>query len=479
MRVVLLSCYELGHQPLSLAWPLAALREAGLETAAFDLSVVGLPAEAATAELVGIAVPMHTALRLGVEAARQVRAINPAAHICFYGLYAWLNRAYLLKGAADSIIAGEYEKAIVEVAQALARGESVAAVAGVTTRSKTAAPALTRLPLPIPVRDGLPGLDQYARYEDEDGRQQLAGYTEASRGCLHTCRHCPVVPVYGGRFFVVPVETVLADVRQQVAAGAQHITFGDPDFLNGPGHALKVTRALHAEFPEVTFDFTTKVEHILEKRALLPELRQLGASFVVSAFESVSDRVLARLDKGHTAADLETALAILAEAELPVQPTWVPFTPWTALADYLALLAWIRQHGLVEQVSAVQLSIRLLVPPGSALLEEGEEERREKSEERLLAQQPTLHAPPSTLHWPGVLDEANFTYQWRHVDPYMDWLQREVVGLAAGVGRDDDPYAVFQAIERLAYGAAGKPVPSWSPPAWRVRPPRLTEDWFC
>jgi len=41
-----------------------------------------------------------------------------------------------------------------------------------------------------------------------------------------------------------------------VAAGATHITFGDPDFLNGPGHALKVVRAAHAEFPRLTFDFT-------------------------------------------------------------------------------------------------------------------------------------------------------------------------------------------------------------------------------
>jgi hypothetical protein len=306
------------------------------------------------------------------------------------------------------------------------------------------------------------------------------------------------VPVYGGRFFVVPVETVLGDVRQQVAAGARHITFGDPDFLNGPGHALKVARALHKEFPGVTFDFTTKVEHILEKRGVLPELRELGASLVVSAFESVSDVVLAKLEKGHRAADLEVALAILAEAGLPVRPTWVPFTPWTTLDDYLGLLAWIRAHGLVEQVPAVQLSIRLLVPPGSALLgeeddvnakargREGRKERGEergvKSEGRLEMPQPALYALRSTLHeenWPGVLDEGSFTYRWVHPDPCMDWLQGEVAKVAAGVGRDNDAYGVFRVIEGLAYGAAGLPAPNWSPPAGRVRGPRLTEDWFC
>jgi radical SAM superfamily enzyme YgiQ (UPF0313 family) len=185
-------------------------------------------------------------------------------------------------------------------------------------------PILTRLALPTPDRSNLPPLERYARYMD-GGVARLAGYVEASRGCLHTCRHCPIVPVYGGRFFVVPAETVLADVRQQVAAGAEHITFGDPDFLNGPGHVLKIVRALHAEFPRLTFDFTTKVEHIRQHRTLFPELRALGAGFVISAFESVSDDVLTRLRKGHTAADLDDALAVLAGAGLPVQPTWLPF----------------------------------------------------------------------------------------------------------------------------------------------------------
>ncbi len=127
----------------------------------------------------------------------------------------------------------------------------------------------------MPRRESLPDLGKYARYMD-NGTAYPAGYVEASRGCLHTCRHCPVVPIYNGRFFIVPVETVLADIRQQVMAGAQHITFGDPDFLNGPGHARKLAQALHAEFPGLSFDFTTKVEHILAHGDLLAELADLG-----------------------------------------------------------------------------------------------------------------------------------------------------------------------------------------------------------
>jgi radical SAM superfamily enzyme YgiQ (UPF0313 family) len=482
--VLLLACYELGHQPLSLAWPAAVLRRAGIPITAVDLAVDPFPRAAATrARFVGISVPMHTALRLGVRAAQDVRALNPDAHICFYGLYAWLNADYLLATCADSVLAGEVEE---ELARWVAggewrgaRAESASSDADVpvqpgasedapsagdrrrvasstqrpTTNDQRPSPILTRLALPTPDRTGLPPLDRYARYTD-GGVARLAGTVEASRGCLHTCRHCPVVPVYGGRFFVVPAETVLADVRQQVAAGAEHITFGDPDFLNGPGHVLKIARALHAEFPRLTFDFTTKVEHIRQHRALFPELRALGASFVVSAFESVSDDVLRRLDKGHTAADLDDALAVLAGAGLPVQPTWLPFTPWTTLDDYVALLAWIRARDLIAHVPAVQLSIRLLVPPGSALL-----------------------AEPDAAAWLGPLDAPNFTYRWHNPDPCVDELQRRVAAVAEAGGDAD---ATFAAIERLAYGLAGRRPPDAPPRAHaNPAPPRLTEDWFC
>jgi radical SAM superfamily enzyme YgiQ (UPF0313 family) len=325
----------------------------------------------------------------------------------------------------------------------------------VTTHTHTAQPQLIRLALPAPKRDSLPPLEQYAFYVDAHGGQ-LSGYVEASRGCLHTCRHCPVVPIYNGRFFVVPASTVLADIRQQVAAGAGHITFGDPDFLNGPRHSLAITRQLHAEFPDLTFDFTTKVEHILEHRDLMPELAACGATVVVSAFESTSDSVLAKLHKGHTVADMDAALGILRGVRINPQPTWMPFTPWTSLEDYRQLLHWIRTRDLIAHVPAVQLSIRMLIPPASALLEDNAGES-----------------------WLGELDRPNFTYRWAHPDPAMDELQRQVTCIAEQAS-DEDPYTSFAAIERAAYALSGltPPTPQVAP-VGAVPPPRLSEHWFC
>ncbi len=456
--VLLVSCYELGHQPLAVASPLGFLEREGYAPEALDISVEPLdPGRIRPARFVGISVPMHTALRLGVRAVERVREMNPGCHISFYGLYAILNAEYLLDRFADSVIGGEFESALVALVQDLEAG-GTGDIEGVMRRGHPARPVLERLRFALPSRTGLPPLKKYARIE-RDGERGLVGYVEASRGCLHQCLHCPIPPVYGGRFFVVPSEIVLVDIRQLVQAGATHITFGDPDFLNGPGHSLAVVRAMHGEFPALTFDFTAKVEHILERRTLLPELGELSCVFVVSAVESLSDAVLANLEKGHTRADVSEALNIVRGAGIAFRPTWVAFTPWTRLDDYLEMLEFVETEGLIDHVDPVQYSIRLLVPPGSALLKSP-------------AMNPSL----------GPLVRDAFYYQWSHPDPRMDELHRMVSTVVEQAARDEeDPGVTFYRLWRTAEAAAGLPPvrASATPAPGRVRPPRLTEPWFC
>jgi radical SAM superfamily enzyme YgiQ (UPF0313 family) len=459
-EILLVACYELGHQPLAVAWPAAGLARAGYAPAVMDVSVEPFdPERVRRARLVGVSVPMHTALRLGTAVAARVRETNPAAHICLFGLYASLNAEHLLAGAADSVVAGEVEEAIVALARSLEAGDG-GGVPGVARRGAPAAPLLRRLALPVPDRSGLPPLRKYARLE-RDGRRELAGYVEATRGCLHRCRHCPIPPVYDGRFFAVPRDVVLADVRQLVEGGARHITFGDPDFLNGPTHALRIARELHAAFPDVTFDVTAKVEHLVRHEALLGELAAHGCIFVVTAVESLSDRVLAILDKGHTRTDVERALRAARAAGLALRPTWVPFTPWTTLDDYVEILEFIATEGLVDHVDPVQYGIRLLVPPGS-----------------LLAGHPAM-AP----HRRELVAGA-FHWRWVHPDPRMDALGERVSALVAEAAeRREDAGVTFARVRALARDAAGVPRPAGEPPLVatpdRRRPPRLTEPWFC
>jgi radical SAM superfamily enzyme YgiQ (UPF0313 family) len=450
--ILLVSTYELGHAPHGIALPMAFLERAGFRPAALDLAVEPLDRErAARARLVALSVPMHTALRLGLAAADRLRQASPDALLCFHGLYAPLQADLLLARGAGAVLGGECEDDLVALAGAMERGEPTTRF---VHRGGAAAPR-HRLEYPVPSRAGLPPLDRYARLEGVDGRMHVAGYAEATRGCKHLCRHCPVPAVYRGRFVAVPVETVVEDVAAQVAAGAEHVTFGDPDFLNGPAHAMRLARAVHARFPELTFDFTAKVEHLVRQRDLLPELSRLGALFVTSAVESLSDVVLERLAKGHGRADALAAFELCARAGLALRPSLVPFTPWSTLEDFLDLVDTFEERGFLPQLDPVQLSIRLLVPPGSLL--EGHPE----------------------IAFEGLDPEA-LAWRWRHPDPRMDALQARVAAAVEdGAGRGEDRLATIARVKALALAAAGRPHAHVEVRPDPRRVPRLTESWFC
>src|SRR6266571_2222171 len=410
--ILLMSCYELGHQPLGLAWPKAFLERAGYAPATIDLAVEALDESTLRqARLIAIAVPMHTALRLGVRAAERIRRVNPACRIVFHGLYALLNTAYLLDHVADAVLGGETEVELVGLVQRLEAG---------TEPSPQRQAVLGRLNFPIPSRAGLPALTRYVSLVDR-GRVVPAGYVEASRGCLHRCLHCPIPPVYEGRFFAVPHEVVLEDVRGLVQAG---------------------------------------VEHILEQEAIVPQFAATGCLFVVSALESLADVVLANLEKGHTRADILVALDVVRRAGIALRPSFVPFTPWSTLDDYLDLLDFVEAERLIDHVDPVQYTIRLLIPPGSLLL-----------------------SRPAIRPFLGALDPAAFTYRWTHPDPRMDELQRAASALVErAAGSSEDVWTTFYRLRALAAERAGLAAATGGielPPPERPIPARLTEPWFC
>jgi radical SAM superfamily enzyme YgiQ (UPF0313 family) len=438
VKVVLISTYDLGHQPFGLASPAAWLQARGHAVATIDLAVSSLPIEAiAEADVVAFHLPMHTAARLAAPVVPQIRRVNPAARLVAYGLYAPLNAGYLRDLGIPVAIGGEYEEAL------------AAAVEGRAANGIF----LPRLPLLTPARAGLPKLDQYARLRVGDKALRV-GYTEASRGCKHHCRHCPIVPVYEGVFRIVPRETVLADIRNLVAAGAEHITFGDPDFFNGPTHAVRLVEALHAEFPALSYDVIIKIEHLLRHRDLLPFLAATGCALVTSAVESLDDGVLALLDKGHTRRDFLRSIDLCGDAGLPLSPTFVPFTPWTTREAYLDLLATLADTGLIDAVAPVQLALRLLLPPGSKLLELEETKRHV-----------TAFDPAALLH------------RWVHPDPSMDELAQAVLRLVwAEQRRKQDRRTIFGKIWELA---AGEPLPLQLDRLPRTAIPYLEEPWYC
>jgi radical SAM superfamily enzyme YgiQ (UPF0313 family) len=436
MKVVLLSTYDLGHQPFGLASPRAWLIRDGHSVTCVDLAVERLPEPVIReADVVAFHLPMHTATRMALPLIGRVRKWNPTARIACYGLYAPLQEELLRSLGVDAILGGEFEQALCDF------------VNGAATKRIS----LDRLKFLTPDRAGLPDLSRYSKLRQGDGAR-LVAYTEASRGCKHLCRHCPIVPVYNGQFRIVQRETVLADIRAQVAAGATHVSFGDPDFFNGPKHAADLVRAMHGEFPEVTYDAIIKIEHLLKHRDLLETLRETGCVLITSAVESLDDAVLEKLRKNHTRADFLEVVDLTRRAGLALQPTFIAFTPWTTLESYRDLLRVLKDLDLVDHVAPVQLALRLLITPGSRLLE--------LDEIRNLV---------------GPLDPVSLVYPWVHQDPKVDDLSRFVFHIAhlhAKRGRREQFLEIWRA-------AQNEPLEENFALLPRAAIPYLDEPWYC
>ena len=421
------------------------LRADGHQVTCLDLSRGQADPEAlVSCELVAFHLPMHTATRLAVPVIARVRQANPEAYLCCYGLYAPLNEALLRTLGVGTLLGGEFEEELRRLARRLSEHN----------RQDQLEPliSLQRINFQVPDRSTLPPLDRYAAIHS-NGNRKRAGYTEASRGCKHLCRHCPVVPVYQGKFRVIPQEIVLADIRTQVNSGAEHITFGDPDFFNGPKHAAGIVERLHRDFPQLTYDVTIKIEHLLAHQELLPVLKETGCLFVTSAVESIDDMVLRKLEKRHTRDDFIRVVHSFREIGLHLAPTFIPFMPWTTSEGYRDLLRLILELDLVENVAPVQLALRLLISSGSRLLE--------------------LEEIQACL---GPFDEAALAYRWKHPDESIDALASLVLKLVADKQQTATRRTTFGKIWELAYGAV---FPEDRNRVSRAAIPYLEEPWYC
>jgi radical SAM superfamily enzyme YgiQ (UPF0313 family) len=459
LKIVLISTYELGRQPFGLASPAAWLRKRGHDVVCMDLARQALHEPAIKeADLIAIYLPMHTATRLAAQILSSLRAQNPNAHFCCYGLYAPMNEAYLRSLGVSTILGGEFENGLVHLAERLAHSNGSNGNGAVQSApQEESLISLERLKFEVPDRSGMPALQKYAHLIIPGDGYRIVGSTEASRGCKHLCRHCPIVPVYNGVFRIVPREIVLEDVRRQVAAGAQHISFGDPDFFNGIGHAIPLVEQFHHEFPNVTYDVTIKIEHLRKYEEHLPELKETGCLFVISAVESVNDIFLAALEKGHTRADFLQVAATFRNLGLTLHPTFVPFSPWTTVADYLDLLRVLYEEQLTENVAPIQLGIRLLIPAGSRMLELQEINRAI-----------------------GPFDPQSLVYPWRHSDSRVDALSEAVQEIAATADRDKlSRTMAFERIWIAAHRAAGIAPPALSRTQTAQAVPFLSEPWYC
>ena len=452
-KVLIVSAYELGRQPIPVASAASIFRRANCDVSVLDLSTSSSDCDLKTVDVLVISCSMHTASRLGLEFARGAKLANPEMRIVGFGLYAsLLAQDEYVNHEIDFWIGGEFETGLSEFVDSLVETPKLSELSDEDISGVGQYPNFKRGVHLLPDRTGLQSLRHYGHVERVDG-SHFAGAVEATRGCAHMCTHCPIPSVYGGKLRLVDHELVLRDIDTQIELGAEHITFTDPDFFNAVPHSMRIVREMRERYSGITFDATIKVEHLIEHQQMIPQLSELGCLFITSAFESLNDSILNKLKKGHTSADLFRALDLVRASNLFINPTWLPFTPWTQVKDIKDILVFSVEQGLVSRVPSIQYGLRLLIPPQSLLI--------------------------NTLQGEGLLGSFNnekLTYEW--INKETDTLQGEISKLVE-IGQSElhDFGDIFSDVWNLVFGSK-TPMP-----AVKVDVPDfvpgLTEGWFC
>mgnify|MGYP000742691943 FL=1 len=428
MKILLLSFYDLGKQPKIISELYKKLDNGSNQIDIIDYSIEEKDLTLDNYDVLGIYASMHTASVLAEQYLRDRKLPNK---LFVFGLYANVFSEMFSNFQSIHSFDSDELESLLQVQLNLNYSFKHT----------------------VPDRTILPSITDYSHIVD-GSNNLIAGSVETTYGCKHECTHCPVPIEFKGMFKTFGTEKIITDVTNQVEEGAKHISFNDPDFFNGPKHALKILQLLNEKHPSITYDSTIKVEHILKYPDYFQELKNLNMLFVISAFETTNDHVLNILQKNHSFNDLNKAVELSLENKIDIRPTWMPFSPWTEQNDLISIIKLIENYKLRETVDPIQLTIKLLVPKNSLIL------KRPEMKEYLLD-----------------YDPSSFSYAWKYKFPNIDNIQNELFTYVLQ-HESENEYAQYLGLVDILESHTNETLLNSEKYSQRIVP-KLSETWFC
>lgn len=394
-------------QPLASACAAAGLRAQGADVTGWDAHLQPDAPPAGPFDLALVSVQQFEGLERGVALARELSWQHGL--VVAFGQYAQLNHCAFLE-VADGVAMDEPERIAAGLAEAASGSRELGSVPAMSTRGgMTPKPPRRRIGAAAPARDLFPSLVHYEAHHSPFG---LLGNIEATRGCHHKCTYCSVYGAYDGAVAAYESDTVLADALQLADEGVRHFCFIDAEFFNSRSIGIGVAETLAERIGPITFELTTRVDHILDYTAELEKLVSLGLRRVTSALEFPSDRILRIFDKHIDVRQMRAAIAESARIGFALYPTFIPFTPWVTYDELLGFEDFLVSTGLARVTDPTALQTRLLLFKGSPLLSS-----------------PWMEDIATT--------DRGFWVDWTHPDRRVEdlWRQRRAEAEGAGRGR--------------------------------------------
>jgi anaerobic magnesium-protoporphyrin IX monomethyl ester cyclase len=322
----------MGFPPIGIMSLSSVLKRAGHECVMFDQANPDTPNDLIVSEirrqkpdLVGLSFLSTTSYPYAKILARAIRAASPETRIAFGGVFASLN-AQLVKvqcPEVDFVCRGDGEQLILDL---LERLEEPDGVAGVTWQDKEGRLRhnLNR-PLtrdldhwPFPDRESLELDFVESMPLDVPAVLSLERFTtmQTSRGCPWPCVFCDIPIFNEGKWRSRSPAHVLEEFKQLQKDGYGAVYFVDDHFLLQPKRIEAICSGLVANGSTIEWGCEGRVDSTCME--LFPAMAKAHCRTIMFGIESGSQKILDRLKKEQTLAEVETAVTAAKKAGIEI-----------------------------------------------------------------------------------------------------------------------------------------------------------------
>jgi len=311
----------MGFPPIGIMSLSSVLTRAGHECVMFDQAHPETPNDFIVGQinrrepaLVGLSFLSTTSYPYAKMLARQIRAANAKVKLAFGGVFASLNASLVKRQCpeVDFVCRGDGEQLLLDL---LARLDDPSGVSGVTWASDGEIIENPSRPLdrnldqwPFPDRESLP-LDFIESMPlDVPAVLSMERFTtmQTSRGCPWPCLFCDIPIFNEGKWRARSARHVVEELEHLQQLGYGSVYFVDDHFLLQPKRIEAICTGITDRNLTIKWGCEGRVDSVAQH--LFPAMARAHCRTIMFGIESGSQRILDRLEKEQTLAEVETAV---------------------------------------------------------------------------------------------------------------------------------------------------------------------------